>query len=241
MRLHRFIGQSGYCSRRKAEELILEGRVMLNGAQVSELGVTIDPNQDVVEIDGKVLCLPSKQVYIFYKPKGVVTTLSDPFGRKTISEYFPHSSQGLKPVGRLDINTDGLIILTNDGELATRLMHPSYQIDKEYLATVIGLPDSKDLSKLNKGLWIEGGKTAPAKAEVLAFDEKSGQSKVSLTIHEGRKHQVKLMFGAIGHDVVQLRRIRIGPFLLKGLSPGQARRLGQKEVQSLKQMVGLGS
>ena len=239
MRLHRFIAQCGITSRRKAEDLISEGRVTVNGGTVTEMGVQIDPDSDRIEVDGQTLGLPSPQVYLFHKPKGVVTTLSDPRGRRTVADFFPSSSIGIKPVGRLDMDTDGLLLLTNDGELAARLTHPSWQVEKEYHATVRGLPDTRDLARLEKGIWIEGGKTAPAKAEILNFDESDGLARVSLIIHEGRKHQVRLMLEAVGHEVTQLRRVRIGRFLLKGLAPGQARKLGHKEVEALRHSVGL--
>lgn len=238
MRLHRFIAQCGVASRRKAEDLIREGRVTVNGDVVTEMGVTVDPDTDRVETDGKPLSLPRRQVFLLNKPKGVVTTMSDERKRRTVAEYFP-GAPGLKPVGRLDMNTEGLILVTNDGDLAARLTHPKWGIDKEYHATVQGLPDEKDLARLRKGLWIEGGKTAPAQATLIGTNEKEGTSTVALILHEGKKHQVRLMCEAVGHKVVSLRRVRVGPFLLKGIAPGQMRKLGEKEVQALRRSVGL--
>lgn len=239
MRLHRFIAQCGVTSRRKAESLIAEGHVAVNGATVSEMGVSIDPDADAVTVDGKLLELPRAQVFLFNKPKGVVTTLSDPHGRKAVKDFFPSSVVGLKPVGRLDMSTEGLLILTNDGELASRLTHPSWGIEKEYVAQVRDLPDERDLDRLRKGIWIEGGKTSPAHAEVVGFDERKGTATVTLVLHEGRKHQVRLMLEAVGHPVVNLRRVRIGNLIVKGLVSGQVRKLGLKEVQSLRKAVGL--
>lgn len=236
MRLHRFIAQSGLTSRRKAEDLIKEGRVTVNGAPVTEMGVLVE-EEDRVEVDGRPLSLPRVQTYLFNKPLGVVTTLSDPQGRRTVKDFFPSSAIGLKPVGRLDINTEGLMVLTNDGELASLLGHARHGVDKEYEAVVKGTPDSKGLERLRKGLWIEGGKTAPAQADLIGIDDKKGTATVKLVIHEGRKHQVRLMLAAIGHDVTKLKRVRIGPFHLKGLRPGEMRKLGQKEVEHFQKSV----
>lgn len=237
MRLHRYIAQTGLTSRRKAEELIRDGRVTVNGDSVLEMGIQIDPEVDRIEVDGKPLEIPRSQSYLFNKPLGVVTTLSDPQGRRTVKDFFPSSAIGLKPVGRLDMNTEGLMVLTNDGDLAAFLSHAKFGVDKEYEAVVKGTPDAKDLERLRKGLWIEGGKTSPAKAELISVDEKKGQSSVVLTLHEGRKHQVRLMLAAVGHDVVKLKRVRIGPFVLKGLRPGEMKKLGQKEIEHFIRLV----
>lgn len=233
MRLHRYIAQCGVTSRRKAEELIREGRVLVNGELVFEMGVTVDVESDQVEVDGKILEIPRHQYFLFNKPKGVVTTLSDPHGRQTVADYFPASVVGLKPVGRLDRNTEGLMVLTNDGDFAARLTHAKWGVEKEYEAQVRGLPDEKDLSRLRKGLWIEGGKTSPARAEILGFDEGKSLATLQLILHEGRKHQVRLMCEAVGHEVVNLKRTRVGPFLLKGMRAGEMKKLGLKEVQAL--------
>ena len=238
MRLHRFIAQCGVTSRRKAEDLIREGRVQVNGGVVTDMGVAIDPEKDHVQVDGQDLEIPRHQYFLFNKPRGVVTTLSDPNGRRTVADYFPSSVVGLKPVGRLDMNTEGLMVLTNDGDFAARLTHAKWGVEKEYEAQVKGLPDKKDLARLQKGVWIEGGKTSPAKVAVISHDEAAGTSKVMLAIHEGRKHQVRLMFAAVGHEVVSLKRVRIGPFLLKGLRSGEMKTIGLKEVRSLLQALG---
>ena len=238
MRLHRYIGQSGVTSRRKAEEYIRDGRVMVNGETIVDMGISIDPEVDVVFVDGTPVGLPSHQSYLFYKPKNVMTTMSDPQGRKTVKDYFPPSSTELKPVGRLDYQTDGLIVVTNDGELAAQLTHPKWGVEKEYEAVVRGVPSHKSLDKLRKGVWIEGGKTAPAIVELVAGKEGDEQSKVVLVIHEGRKNQVRNMLSSVGHKVLSLRRTRIGPFLLKGLRVGEMRKLGQKEVAQLRKSLG---
>jgi len=234
MRLHRYIAQCGVTSRRKAEDMIREGRVTVNGAMVTEMGVVVDPDSDLVEVDGHSLGLPRLQYYLFNKPKGVVTTLSDTHDRRKVADFFPDSAIGLKPVGRLDMNTEGLMILTNDGELAARLTHAKWGIEKEYEAQVDGLPDQKDIDRLQKGVWMEGGRTSPAQARVVGFDESRSVATVSLIIHEGRKHQVRIMFDSIGHSVLQLKRVRIGPFLVKGLRSGEMKKIGMKEVEALR-------
>ncbi|MBS1724273.1 MAG: rRNA pseudouridine synthase [Armatimonadetes bacterium] len=240
MRLHRFIAQCGVTSRRKAEDLIRGGLVSVNGATVTEMGIEVDPAFDTVIVEGKAISLPHLSTFLFNKPRGVVTTMSDPRGRRTVAEFFPSSIKGLKPVGRLDMDTEGLLFVTNDGALAARLTHPKHEVEKEYIATVRGLPDERDLSRLRKGLWIEGGKTAPAEAELVSTDEKKGTASVRLVLHEGRKHQVRLMLAGVGHDVIRLQRTRIGPYRLKGLAQGQMRKLGMSEVTALRKLVGLG-
>ncbi|MBS1713239.1 MAG: rRNA pseudouridine synthase [Armatimonadetes bacterium] len=239
MRLHRYIAQCGVTSRRKAEELIREGVVAVNGTVVTDMGVTVDPDADTVEVEGRTITLPRPVYVLFNKPRGVVTTLSDELGRPTVRDYFPLADAGLKPVGRLDMDTEGLLILTNDGDLAARLTHPRYGVEKEYEATVRNLPDDRDLARLEKGIRIDGAVTAPARADVINYDEKKGLATVTLVIHEGRKHQVRLMFEAVGHPVVALRRTRIGKLRVKGMTSGEARRLGAKEVETLRKAVGL--
>jgi 23S rRNA pseudouridine2605 synthase len=229
MRLHRYIAQCGVASRRKAEELIREGRVSVNGEPVTAMGVTVGPD-DVVEVDDTTL---------LNKPRGVLTTLSDPGRRPTVAQLLPPSARAVKPVGRLDMDTDGLLLLTNDGELAMRLAHPRYGVEKEYRAIVQGTPDARDLERLQRGVNIEGKKTAPAEAWLASASERAGTSVLQIVLHEGRKRQVRLMCEAVGHPVVSLTRVRIGPFRLKGMAPGQMRRLGVREVEALRRSVGL--
>jgi 23S rRNA pseudouridine2605 synthase len=238
MRLHRYIAQCGVASRRKAEELIREGRVSVNGEPVTAMGVTVGPD-DVVEVDGTTLAPPSPEVYLLNKPRGVLTTLSDPGRRPTVAQLLPPSARAVKPVGRLDMDTDGLLLLTNDGELAMRLAHPRYGVEKEYRAIVQGTPDARDLERLQRGVNIEGKKTAPAEAWLASASERAGTSVLQIVLHEGRKRQVRLMCEAVGHPVVSLTRVRIGPFRLKGMAPGQMRRLGVREVEALRRSVGL--
>jgi 23S rRNA pseudouridine2605 synthase len=237
-RLHVRIAHSGICSRRAAENYITEGRVAVNGVAVVEQGFKVGPD-DVVEVDGKVITDAKKYTLIFHKPVGVVTTLNDPQGRPTIKQYLPNYGVQLKPVGRLDKDTDGLLFVTNDGDIALRITHPRYGLDKEYQAVVEGIPDEKSLEKLRKGIFIEGGKTAPAKVETVFVEQNHQTTSVRITIHEGRKRQVRQMFYAIGHPVIKLTRLRIGPYYLKGLRPGECRMLSKVEVDKLKKTLGL--
>ena len=177
---------------------------------------------------------------IMNKPIGYVTTLFDPQGRPTVKKLLPEIEAMLKPVGRLDMDSEGLLLFTNDGKLAQRLTHPRYGVEKEYEAVVSGIPREENLDRLRKGIWIEeGGKTAPAKVQAVNPGRKAQSTLVRITIHEGRKRQVRLMFEAIGHPVISLKRIRIGPLVLKNLPAGACRMLGKKEVDKLKSVVGL--
>lgn len=237
-RLHVRIAHSGLCSRRAAEQLIAEGRVQVNGEYVREFGVQVRP-EDEVRVDGQLITEAKIYTLIMNKPTGVVTTLSDPQGRPTIARFLPDYGVQLKPVGRLDMDTDGLLIVTNDGDLALRLAHPRYGIEKEYQAIVEGIPTDSTLNKLEKGVFVEGRKTAPARVSVVHVEERKGTTSLRITIHEGRKRQVRLMCLSVGHPVIKLTRIRLGPLHLKGMRPGEVRLLGQKEVEILRQMVGL--
>jgi 23S rRNA pseudouridine2605 synthase len=237
-RLHVRIARSGICSRRAAEELIKQGRVSVNGEIVGEMGVKVRA-EDEVAVDGMPVAVAKTYTVVLYKPLGCVTTMRDPQGRPTIVRYLPDLGVPLKPVGRLDMDTDGLLICTNDGELANRLAHPRYGIEKEYQAIVKGITDEKALNKLRKGIWIEGGKTAPAQVDLIHAEEKTNTTGLRITIHEGRKRQIRLMCEAAGHPIVSLRRIRYGPFRLKGMRAGQARLLGKQEVEDLRKLVGL--
>jgi len=240
-RLHKRIAASGLCSRRAAEELIRQGRVEVNGQIVVEMGVKVGPD-DTVRVDGAPVGVSKICTLIMNKPVGFLTTLSDPQGRPTVKKLLPKLDAMVKPVGRLDMESDGLLLFTNDGLLAQRLTHPRYGVEKEYHATVSGTPDEKSLNKLREGVYIiEGGKTAPARVKILHTGQKSNTTVLSITIHEGRKRQVRLMCEAIGNPVITLRRVRIGPLILKNLPPGACRLLGKKEVDKLKELVGLKS
>jgi 23S rRNA pseudouridine2605 synthase len=209
----------------------------VNGVTVSEMGVKVGPD-DEVRVDGTLLTSAKMYTLVMNKPVGYITTLDDPQRRPTVKTLLPALDVQVKPVGRLDMETEGLLLFTNDGQLAQRLTHPRYGVEKEYQATVAGVPDEAALEKLRKGVWIEeGGKTAPAKVQLL--HSKADKSVLRITIHEGRKRQVRLMCLAIGHPVQDLKRTRIGPLILKGMPPGSCRMLGKGEVDKLKELVGL--
>lgn len=237
-RLHVRIARSGLCSRRAAEKLISEGRVAVNGDIVREMGVMVSAD-DEVHVDGKSIAVAKTYTLLLNKPRGVVTTLSDPQGRPTIVRLLPDYGVQLKPVGRLDMDTEGLLLVTNDGELANRLAHPRFGIEKEYLAVVRGIPDERKMEQLRKGVFIEGRKTSPAAAIMLKFNRGDTNRTLKLIIHEGRKRQVRNMCELIGHPVISLKRTRLGPLILKGLRPGECRLLGQAEVAQLQALVGL--
>lgn len=237
-RLHVRIARSGLCSRRAAEKLIAQGRVAVNGEIVVGMGRKVVPEDEVL-VDGERIEAAKSYTVLLNKPLGVVTTLSDPQGRPTIVQFLPKYGVQLKPVGRLDMDTEGLLLVTNDGDLANRLAHPRFGIEKEYQVTVEGVPDESALSKIASGVFIEGRKTHPAKVVALHRDRRGAFSVFSITIHEGRNRQVRLMFEAIGHPVTALKRTRIGHLRLKGMRPGEAKLLGQKEVAELKKAVGM--
>jgi len=229
-RLQKILAQAGLGSRRACEELIAAGRVRLNG-EVASLGTRADPEHDTIEVDGAILGLRQGLVhYLLNKPAGVVTTASDTHGRPTVVGLVPEEPR-VYPVGRLDADTEGLLLLTNDGELAHRLTHPSFGVEKEYLAEVEGTPSRGALRRLREGVELEDGPTAPAKASLV------GEHTLRLTIHEGRNRQVRRMCAAVGHPVVRLVRVRIGPLADRRLAPGEWRALTQGEVRDLERAV----
>lgn len=230
-RLQKIIALSGYCSRRKAEELIKRGLVKVNGEVVSELGVKAAPS-DQISVEGNVLEKELKEYILLYKPRGVVSTTNDEHKRKTVVDLID-SSNRLYPIGRLDYDTTGLIILTNDGEFANLIMHPKNKIEKVYVAKINGILNAPTMAKLKSGVIIDGVKTAPAKLKILDFDKAKGYSIVQLIIHEGKNHQVKKMFEAVGFTVIKLKRESVSFLTLAGLSPGEYRRLNPKEIKKL--------
>lgn len=237
MRLHRFIAQSGLTSRRKAEEWIEQGRVAVNGMIIREQGTKVS-SMDVVEVDGERIGIASSVTVILNKPRGYVTTTSDERGRRTVMELLPDLGP-LKPVGRLDMDSDGLLILSTDGELAARLSHARYGIQKEYRVVVQGIPSERDLERLRKGIYLDGKKTSPCQVEMLGMGKGDLQSHLSFVIHEGRNRQIRRMCEAIGCPVVSLSRVRFAHFVLKGMKPGECRIIGQKDLERLRKMVGL--
>lgn len=230
-RLQKIIANSGYCSRRKAEELILSSKVKVDGKIINELGVKVNSNSQIM-IDGKILSKEEKEYILLYKPRGVLTTTSDDKKRKTVLDLI-ETNKRLYPVGRLDYDTTGLLLLTNDGDLTNLLIHPKNEVDKTYVAKVEGILSIQDIKKLEKGVIIDNKKTSPCKAKVKKIDKKNNNCLVEITIHEGRNHQVKKMFESIGFKVIKLKREKYAFLNLNGLKPGEYRKLSIKEVKKL--------
>jgi 23S rRNA pseudouridine2605 synthase len=229
-RLQKVLAQAGIGSRRSCEELIAAGRVLVNGA-VAELGRRVDPDSDVVTVNGvPVSVRPGLVYYALNKPAGVVSTASDPEGRPTVTGLVP-SAPRVHSVGRLDIDSEGLLLLTNDGDLTFRLTHPSFGVEKEYLVAVHGRPKPSAIRLLRDGVDLEDGRTSPARVSLVAPDA------LRITIHEGRRRQVRRMCEAVGHPVLRLVRTRIGPIRIGRLPPGQWRELSQHEVRALERGV----
>lgn len=231
-RLQKVMAHCGVASRRKSEELIQAGRVTVNGKKVTELGVKVNPS-DKIEVDGVPIYQEQPVYYLFYKPKNVISAVSDDKDRPVVNDYFTRVPERIFPVGRLDYDTSGLLLMTNDGEFANLLTHPKHEIDKVYVAKVKGIATKEALKPLRNGIRIEGRKTAPARFKVLSTDHRKGTSVVELIIHEGRNHQVKNMLAAVGFPVMKLKREKVGTLDLIGLNPGDYRELTKKEVSQL--------
>ncbi len=239
MRLNKFLAHSGVASRRKCDELIFAGKVKINGETVKIPGVDIDPSIDKVEINGKLL-KPEKKIYIVLnKPANVLSTLKDDFNRKIITDLIKDVQERVYPVGRLDYDVEGIILLTNDGDLSNRLIHPRFKVEKTYLATVKDKIKNKEIKKLEKGVFLPDDKikTLPAKCKIIKTTE--NLSVVELTIREGRKRQVKNMFKAVNHPVIKLERIKFGPIGINGLKKGEWRYLSEKEIDKLYEITKL--
>lgn len=231
-RLQKVMAHSGVASRRKSEQMIIEGRVAVNGKKVTELGYKV-ANRDLIEVDGVPVYQEEPVYFLLYKPRGIISAVSDDKGRKVVRDIFPGVKERIFPVGRLDYDTSGVLIMTNDGEFSNVLTHPKHEINKTYVAKVKGLPANEDLRMFTRGVKIDGRKTAPAKFKILSTDRVKGTSIVELIIHEGRNHQVKKMFEAVGFPVLKLKRESIGSLDLMGLTSGQYRELSKKEVSQL--------
>jgi pseudouridine synthase len=229
IRLQKILSQAGVASRRAAEQLIEEGRVSVNGRTVREMGVKADPAADDIRVDGRRLRAPERHRYILLnKPAGVVTTRSDPQRRRTVLDLLGGVREYVYPVGRLDYDSEGLLILTNDGDLAARLTHPRHEVARTYEAYVAGTPDEEAIEQLRRGIPLDGKRTRPADVKLL------GQRVLLITIREGRNRQVRRMCEAVGHPVKKLRRVRIGPITDRRLRLGEWRELTRVEVEKLK-------
>jgi 23S rRNA pseudouridine2605 synthase len=237
-RLQKVMARAGVASRRHSEELITAGRVRVNGEVVTSLGTKVDPETDSVTVDGRPLRTGIAHAYFaLNKPAGYVTTMSDPQGRPTVASFLPPEPPGLFAVGRLDKDTEGLLVVTNDGELADRLMHPRHHVAKTYRAVIAGMPTERELERLREGIDLDDGPTQPAEVQTLASAGKT--TLVRITIREGRKRQLRRMFSAIGHPVVALKRVSFGPLELGEQLPGTLRELRAEEVGALREAAGL--
>lgn len=236
MRINKYIAHAGVASRRKAEELIKKGLVTINGKTVTELGTTVKSG-DRVEVEGSPIYNEEKVYYILNKPRGTISSVSDEKGRQTVVDLLPQVTERIYPVGRLDWDTSGLLILTNDGDFTDKMIHPRNEIDKVYLARVKGIATKENLRPLTKGVSVDGKKTKPARYNILKVDVEKNRSVVELTIHEGRNHQVKKMFESVGLLVDKLSRTKFGTLDLAGLRPGESRRLNKKEISQLHNMA----
>ncbi len=228
-RLQKMIANSGICSRRKAEQLIKDGRVKVNGIVISELGVKVD-GKDKIEVDDIAISNQGKVYYLLNKPRGVISSASDEKGRKTVVDLI-QTEMRIYPIGRLDYDTTGVLLLTNDGEFADIIMHPQYQIDKVYIAKIRGIIKGNAINQLKKGVIIDNKKVRATRVKLKKIDMKTNTSIVEITIHEGHNHQVKKMFSCVGFEVLKLKRERVGIFDLAGLRSGEYRKLTTKEVQ----------
>lgn len=230
MRLQKYMARCGVASRRKSEEIILSGKVKVNGIVVKELGTTINPNEDIVTVNGKVIKPELKKIYIILnKPTGYVTTLNDEFGRKKVIDLIHGIDERIYPVGRLDYDTSGLLILTNDGNLTYKLTHPSYEVNKVYLAKVEGIPNEDEMFRFRNGLRIDDYITS--KAEIDILKKYNNKSLLKIKIHEGKNRQVRKMCEAINHPVIELKRVSFAGINLSNLKPGQWRFMTDNEIK----------
>ena len=231
VRLQKAIADSGFCSRRKAEEYIVKGKVFVNGERITELGSKVEGNEEII-VDGNAISKQDKEYYILYKPRGVISSTKDDKGRKTVVDFFS-SNKRLYPVGRLDYDTTGIILLTNDGEFANMMLHPKNKIPKVYIAKLEGIIDGYSIKKIKSGIVIDGIKCTPDRVILKSADKKSNTCIVEITIHDGRNHEVKRIFESAGYNVIKLKRESISFLTLQGLSSGEFRKLTIKEVKQL--------
>jgi len=235
-RLHKILADAGVASRRKGEELILAGRVSVNNKVVRELGIMADPAYDRIRVDGKPLPHPAPKVYyLLYKPRGVITSLHDPEGRTTIKDLIPRIKAKIFPVGRLDYDAEGLLLLTNDGEMAMRLAHPRYRVPRTYLVKVKGVLTTDEMARIEKGVMLDDGMSPAIKVNPIRRLQKN--SVVRVTLHEGRNRVIKRTFEAIRHPVLRLKRIEFASLTLEGLQPGDYRPLSAEEIERLRGLL----
>ena len=231
MRIQKFLSRAGVASRRKAEVMVLEGRVRVNGSVLTELGTSVDPTLDQVDVDGNAVRLPEARWIRFHKPAGVLCTSVDTHGRRTIYDVLPDEYSSLRYVGRLDLETEGLLLLTNDGDVANRLQHPRHQVEREYEVCVEGVPSEKDLARLRAGVRLDDGLARPVRVEVIAPVKEYGN--LTLVMTEGRKREVRRLMYTVGFPVVTLRRVRFGPVKLGDLASGEWEVLSPHDVAAL--------
>ncbi len=236
MRLQKILAAAGLASRRDAEQLLRQGRVTVNG-RAAELGESADPDRDVIAVDGTPISLEATDYWIVNKPRGVITTVSDPEGRATVLDLVPERRTRLFPVGRLDRDTEGLILLTNDGRLAQVVLHPSHGVEREYRVTARGRISARALKRLAKGVALADGVTAPARVGRARHDTAADTTRFTLTLTEGRKRQIRRALEALGHPVLALVRVRMGPIRLGRLAVGSARRLSRSERKQLQSLL----
>lgn len=234
-RLQKVMAHAGVASRRKSEEIIAEGRVKVNGVVVTKMGIKVDPVQDTIEVDGKEIKKETKTYLKLYKPRGYVTTVNDPQERQTVMDLIDGIDRRIYPVGRLDLDSSGLLFLTNDGDLTYKITHPSHELDKEYMVVVDGKLSQEELNRFKNGIKLADGKTSPAKIKKVNQDPKNTTYEV--IIHEGRNRQIRRMFDQLGYGVVSLIRVRIGNISLGSLKPGEYRKLSSKELQDLLRLL----
>lgn len=231
VRLQKAIADSGFCSRRKAEEYIINGKVSVNGDVITELGTKVNPGDEII-VDGNAITRQDKEYYVFYKPRGVICSTNDDKGRKTVLDFF-ESNKRLYPVGRLDYDTTGIIFLTNDGEFTNMILHPKNKIPKVYIAKLEGIIDGYSIKKIKQGINIDGYKVIPDRVKLKSADKKTNTCIVEIVIHDGRNHEIKKIFESVGFHVEKLKRESIGFITLQGLTSGEHRPLSIKEVKQL--------
>lgn len=244
-RLHKFMANAGVASRRKCEEMILQGRVTVDGKLVRKLGTVIDPLLNVVRVDGQRISSQRSVTVALYKPKGVLATMRDERGRPCVAALLPEMDVVLKPAGRLDKSAEGLMLFSTDGELIQRLTHPRFEVPRTYVCVVRGAAQDFAIERLRRDFYVPpegeepGFRAKPAEVEVISRDAERNRSTLRITVREGRKHQVKRMLKAVGAPVLELKRLSIGPIRLGRLKPGESRVLSKEEVRRLAKMVGL--